>query len=106
MVLIAAHYDLQVAFYRDQLGLHVRSSHHGATFFDCGDQVLAVFARGHHPQGDKSLGMASHGISHLEFIISAGDAEVLSSRLIGAGMHAYEDVFHDADGNLFHFVIR
>lgn len=104
VILISSNYAEQVAFYRDIMGFKVTASASDATFFQCGNQVFAIFAKGHHPEGDASLDGANHGISHLEFCLDARDIEAMTEKLRKSNAHAYRDVFHDADGNLFHFV--
>ena len=104
VVLIADDFVGQVAFYRDMMGFKVICSYTDAVFFEVGSQKLAVFARGHHPEGDHALRGASHGLSHLEFNIPASALAEMESRLRKAGAHAYRDNYQDADGNIFHFV--
>lgn len=86
------------------MGFRLLSYAEGAAFFGVGEQKMAVFERGHHPEGDQALRGASHGLSHIEFNLPAADIQEMASRLQQAGAQAYRDNFQDADGNLFHFV--
>ena len=104
VVLISPNYEEQVRFYRDVLGLAIHSQYEDATFFAVGEQLLAVFGRGHHPEGTKRLGGAKHGLSHLEFQVETKKRAEVERRLDVEGARAYRDNFQDADGNLFHFV--
>ena len=106
VVLIAADYDAQVRFYSNVLNLEIRGQYDDATFFNVGDQILAIFARSHHPEGTSRLGGADHGISHLEFLVDHEDENRVEAVLEEAEARAYRDVFQDADGNLFHFVFK
>jgi catechol 2,3-dioxygenase-like lactoylglutathione lyase family enzyme len=103
VILIAADFPAQCAFYRDVLGLEVKATYADAAFFKLGGQTLGIFARSHHPEGSRRLQGASHGLSHLEFRVPRAAAAALADRLRSAGAHAYGDSFADADGNLFHF---
>jgi catechol 2,3-dioxygenase-like lactoylglutathione lyase family enzyme len=105
VVLIVKDLERQRRFYRDVLGLRLVSDYDDAAFFECGQQKLALFSRGHHSEGTKRLDGASKGISHLEFRASQADYKALRDRLTREGFHAYRDNFEDADGNLFHFNI-
>lgn len=103
VILIARDFEAQCRFYEEVLGLEVWMKWEDGAFFKAGEQVIGVFAKGHHPEGDKRLGDADHGLSHLEFTITAEDRPALEARLKEAGCRAYGDNFQDADGNLFHF---
>lgn len=104
IVLIAENYSEQIAFYRDVLGLKLTTAYSDAAFFEIGSQVLAIFARGHHPEGDRALQGASHGLSHLEFSIPACDVAEMENRLRDSVAEPGRKHFKDADGTIFHFV--
>lgn len=103
VVLIVKDLDAQKLFYRDVLQLDVAGDYGDAVFFRCGEQKLALFARGHHPRGDERLEGASKGISHLEFRIRASDYDKVRRSLTDGGYEVHRENFEDADGNLFHF---
>jgi catechol 2,3-dioxygenase-like lactoylglutathione lyase family enzyme len=103
VVLIVKDLEAQKTFYRDVLHLDVLGDYGDAVFFGCGEQKLALFARGHHPRGTERLEGASKGISHLEFRISADDYERVRRSLTDSGYEVLRENFEDADGNLFHF---
>ncbi len=103
VVLIAAHFEEQISFYHDVLGLELVSQSAESAFFRCGQQMIAIFSLNNHPEGTKRLGGADHGISHLEFGLPAAEKNTMYEKLTEAGSHAYGDNFEDADGNLFHF---
>ncbi len=105
VVLIAGDFAGQVNFYKEVMGFTPIAEYPDAVFFSIGAQKLALFAKGHHPEGDANLDGAHHGLSHLEFSIAKGDRATMEGRLKAAGAHAYRDNFRDADGNLFHFVV-
>jgi catechol 2,3-dioxygenase-like lactoylglutathione lyase family enzyme len=103
VILIAEDFRSQYNFYGRILGLEVVRSGDDYAFFQVGPQVLGIFARGHHPQGDARLGGAGHGLSHLEFSISVERKAAVIARLDAASARAYGENFADKDGNLFHF---
>lgn len=103
-MLVVDDLDAQRAFYRDVLGLTLRSDYGDAVFFEAGPTRLVLFARGHHPEADSRLGGAARGISHLEWAVPAAGYPPLRDRLTEVGHRAYRENFQDADGNLFHFV--
>ena len=106
VVVIAEHYSEQVEFYRDVLGLKTVMTYSDATFFEAGSQTFAIFARGHHPEGDRALKGASHGLSHLEFRIAACDVAKMESQLYDFVVDPNRRHFRDVDGNIFHFVTQ
>ena len=101
--LIVKDIEKQKKFYRDVLGFGMVSDYGDAVFFEIDGKKLGLFAKGHHPEGDKSLEGATKGLSHLEFSVPKKKLQSLKSKLEDAGFLAYGDVFKDADGNLFHF---
>ncbi|ERN41698.1 putative ring-cleavage extradiol dioxygenase [Rubidibacter lacunae KORDI 51-2] len=103
VIFIANDFEGQCKFYEETLGLELASRQEDAAFFKIGNQTLGIFARSHHPEGTKRLGDATHGISHLEFLLAEADLEKTIAKLKATGAHAYGDNFADADGNLFHF---
>ncbi len=103
VTIIVKDYEAQKKFYRDVLGLPVKSEYSDAIFFKIGDKKLSLFAKGHHKEGDASLEGAAKGISHFEFGVTTETSKLFTEKLTKAGFHAYRDVFKDADGNLFHF---
>ena len=103
VILIARDFEAQCRFYEGVLGLEVTARYPDAAFFRAGAQTLGIFAASHHPEGQRRLGGADHGISHLEFRIASSERPSLVHRLESAGARAYGDSFQDADGNLFHF---
>ena len=104
LVLVVKDLDRQRAFYRDVLGLPLRSEYGSAVFFESAGARLALFDRGHHPEAIERLEGAPKGISHLEFAIPSARYAEMTDRLRRSGHHAYRENFEDADGNLFHFV--
>ena len=103
VVLVVKDLAKQKAFYQSILGLELEADYGDAAFFKCGKQKIALFAHSHHPEGTRSLGGASKGISHPEFGISNSGPKKMKQQLTDAGLHAYRENFKDADGNLFHF---
>ena len=106
VVLIVKDLEAQKRFYLDVLGLPLDADYGDAVFFTCGAQKIALFARGHHAEGDKRLEGAPKGISHLELRVDPASATALDKTLRAAGFHAYRDNYCDADGNLFHFNVE
>lgn len=103
VILITPNFAAQCRFYAEVLGLEVVSQWDDGAFFRAGEQIIGIFAQGHHAEGDKRLDGADHGLSHLEFRVAQADFERFREHLTAAGHHAYRDNFQDADGNLFHF---
>ena len=103
VVLIVEDFDAQRKFYRDVLGLTEKWVSDEYVFFEVGEQMLAIFKKGHHAEGDKRLGGASHGISHLEFRTAGSAKKSWDERLKAAKAHAYRDNYQDRDQTLFHF---
>lgn len=105
VVLIVKDLEGQKRFYRDVLGLALEADYGDAVFFTCGAQKIALFGKGHHPEGDKRV-EGGKGISHLEFRIDAESLAAIDAKLRESGFHAYKDNYQDADGNLFHFNVE
>ncbi len=104
VVVVTSHLEAQRHFYADVLGLPVRSEYGDAVFFGGEGARLVLFSEGHHPEATRRLAPADHGIGHLEFGLPSAAVPAAQQRLLGAGHHAYREVFQDADGNLLHFV--
>ncbi len=105
VVLIVKDIKKQKEFYQNILGFEIEADYGNEVFFKVGNQKLAIFSQGAHPEGDKRLEGAKKGISHLEFRISKQDLKKLEKKLKDKGFHAYKDNYEDSDGNLFHFNI-
>ncbi|MDO8555714.1 MAG: VOC family protein [Nanoarchaeota archaeon] len=106
VILIVKDIKQQKRFYKDVLKLKIIEDYGNAIFFSLGKQTLGLFSKEHHPEGAKRLEGATKGLSHLEFTINKKDEAKIRKRLEAAGYHAYNDNYQDADGNLFHFVIK
>ena len=104
VVLIVPDLEAARTFYEETLNLELVHDYGDALFFKCGDQALALFAKGHHAEGDKRLGGADHGVSHLEFTVGGRGRRAIEARLREAGAETYADNFEDPAGFLFHFV--
>lgn len=104
IVLVTSRLGAQRRFYADVLGLPIRSEYPDAVFFGGDGARLVLFREAHHPEATRRLGGADHGVGHLEFGLSSAAVPGAQRRLADAGHHAYREVFHDADGNLLHFV--
>lgn len=107
VVLVAADFEGQRRFYKEVLGFEEAWSASDAVAFRVGEQLLTLFARTHDAASVRRLEGASHGLSHLEFVVHGHLSPELRARLAPSrASSTFGENFVDADGNLFHFVER
>lgn len=107
IVLVAENFAEQVAFFRDQIGLHLASDWGDAVRFVGSNGVeLTIFATSHDQASLDRLAPARHGLSHLEFGVGAAERAHLEEELRRTGRATGRSDFLDTDGQLFHFVTK
>ena len=102
VVLITENLAAQRHLFGEVLGLPIVWSASDAHVFKLGTAAVGFFEASHHPEAISRLGVARHGISHLEFAVTRGSRADVQQLLV---RHvAGDNIFKDGDGNLFHLV--